>query len=384
MDLGLSEEQLKFRQEVADFCLKSPRYRLVDPTEESFYSPEYYRDLAGRGWIGLHWPKRYGGQGRDWMELVIFNEQMGYQRAPIGDTYYGTVGLFGDFCCSYGTEQQKRDYLPRIARAEIRFARAYTEPDAGYDLAALKTSARADGSDYILNGQKRFITGANVADYLFLIARTDPDSPKEEGISFFIVDTKTPGITVTPIWSVAMRTNDVFLDNVRVPEENLIGDKGRAFEYIDKDPHFRYETSLGFDLGNTCRTFERVVRYVKEENKEALSQKAEVRQRLAEIAIDIEISRLMTYRVAKMRSKGLLPQYEIYVQKICQAALEQKLANTALDMLGLSGQLEMGSKYAPLRGMMPLNLRTSLISFLPGSPEILRNSIARKRLGLSD
>ena len=189
MNFGLSEEQLKFRQEVTDFCLKAPRYKPADPTEESFFSPEYWRDLAARGWIGLHWPRQYGGQGRSWVELAIFNEQMGYHRAPIGDIHYGTVGLFGDFCCSHGTEEQKRDYLTRIARGEIRFARAYTEPEAGYDLASIQTYARANGGDYIISGHKHFITGANVADYLFLLARTDLDAPKGKGISFFIVDT---------------------------------------------------------------------------------------------------------------------------------------------------------------------------------------------------
>jgi hypothetical protein len=382
MDFSLDEERLRFKQEVADFCLRAPRYRLVDPTEESFFSPEYYRDLATRGWIGLHWPREYGGQGRSWMDLVVFNERMGYHRAPIGDIYYGTVGLFGDFCASYGSERHKKDYLPRIARGEIRFARAYTEPDAGYDLASIRTYARPAGDDYVITGQKRFITGANVADYLFLMARTELHTRSCKGLSFFIVDTKTPGITVSPIWSIAMRTNDVFLDNVRVPGENLIGEKGEALEYIDKDPHFRYETSLGFDLGSICRTFERFVLYVKENNERSLSQRAEVRQGLAEIAIDIEVSRLMTYRVAWMRSQGLSPQYEIYVQKLCQAMAEQRLANAVTEMLGLSGQLEMGSKYTPLRGMMLFSLRASLLSFLPGSAEILRNSIATKRLGL--
>lgn len=382
MNFGFSEEQLRFRQEVTDFCLKAPRYKLVDPTEESFFSPEYWRDLAARGWIGLHWPKQYGGQGCNWVELAIFNEQMGYHRAPIGDIHYGTVGLFGDFCCSYGTEEQKRDYLPRIARGEIRFARAYTEPEAGYDLASIQTYARADGGDYIISGHKHFITGANVADYLFLMARTDLDAPKGKGVSFFIVDTKTPGVTVSPMWSVALRTNEVFLDDVRVPGENLIGEKGWAFEYIDKDPHFRYETSLGFDLGSTCRLFERVVRYVKEEDKQGLSKSAQVRQRLAEIAVLVEVSRLMTYRVAWMRSEGLSPQYEVYLQKFCQSELDQRLANITTEILGLLGQLDMGSKNAPLRGMTPIYLRVSLISYLPGGPEILRNAIARKGLGL--
>jgi alkylation response protein AidB-like acyl-CoA dehydrogenase len=379
---GFSEEQLRFREEVRDFCLKAPRYKLANPMEESFYSPEYYRDVAAKGWIGLQWPKQYGGQGRSWVETALFNEEMGYHRAPLGDLYYQTVGLFGDFCCEYGTEQQKKDYLPRIARGEIKVARGYTEPDAGFDLAVLKTCAKTDGNDYIINGHKRFITGANVADYVFLMARTDLDAPKEKGISFFVVDMKTPGISVSPIWTVALRTNDVFFDNVRVPGENMIGEKNQAFEYIDRNPHFRYETSLGLALGNTQRNFERFLQYVKDDD-ERLSKSPQARQGLAEIAIEIEILRLMTYRVAWMRDKGLLPDYEIYMEKFCEAESEQRLVKIALEILGLFGQLEIGSKYAPLRGIMSIYSRTSLISFLPGSPEILRNAIAKKALGLS-
>jgi len=378
---GFSEEQLRFREEVRDFCLKTPRYKLANPMEESFYSPEYYRDVAAKGWIGLQWPKQYGGQGRSWVETALFNEEMGYHRAPLGDLYYQTVGLFGDFCCEYGTERQKKDYLPRIARGEIKVARGYTEPNAGYDLASMETYARPDGDDYVINGHKRFITGANVADHVFLMARTDLDAPKEKGISFFVVDLKTPGVSVSPVWTIALRTNDVFFDNVRVPGENMVGEKNRAFEYIDKDPHFRYETSLGLALGDTRRTFERFVRHVKED-EHRLGRNPLVRQKLAELAIEIEVLRLMTYRVAWMRSEGLSPQYEIYVEKFCEAEASQKLTSIAMEILGLFGQLEMGSKHAPLRGMMPIYSRVNLISFLPGSPEILRNAIAKKALEL--
>jgi len=260
-------------------------------------------------------------------------------------------------------------------------ARGYTEPNAGYDLASMETYARTDGDDYVINGHKRFITGANVADYVFLMARTNLDAPKEKGISFFLVDLKTPGVSVSPIWTVALRTNDVFFDNVRVPGENVIGGKNRAFEYIDKDPHFRYETSLGLALGDLRRTFERFVRHVKEDEHH-LGKNPLVRQKLAELAIDIEVSRLMIYRVAWMRGEGLFPQYEIYVEKFCEAEASQKLTSIALEILGIFGQLERGSKYAPLRGMMSIYSRVNLISFLPGSPEILRNAIAQKALGL--
>ena len=122
MDFGVSEEQLRFRQEVADFCLSRSKYGLVDPTEEWIYSHEYYRDVDAKGWIGLHWPRHYGGQGRNWLETVILNEELGYHGAPLDDLYYATIDLFADFCLAHGSEQQRRNYLPRITSGEIRAA----------------------------------------------------------------------------------------------------------------------------------------------------------------------------------------------------------------------------------------------------------------------
>jgi len=382
MDFGFTEEQQRFREEIADFCRNTPRYPLADLFEEAFFSPEYYRALAARGWIGLHWPREYGGQGRTWVDLAIFNEEMGYRATPIGEIYYGTVGLFGDFCCAHGSEEQKRKYLPRIASGDIRFARAYTEPDAGYDLASIQTVATADGDDYVINGHKHYTTGANVADYLLLMARTEPDAPKEKGLSFFIVDRRSPGLSVSPMWSVAMRVNEVFLEDVRVPGENLIGERGRAFQYMDEDPHFRYETSLGYDLGGARRLFERLVRAVREDSSLDARQRLGARHKLADIAVDLEMARLVTYRVAWMRMAGLLPRHEVYVQKLFQGELDQKLARVGAEVFGLRGILDMGANYAPLRGVMAVHLRAGLVTILPGSHQVLRNNIARKTLGL--
>jgi len=384
MDFEFTEEQQRFRQEVRDFCLSTPRYRLVDPTEESFFSPQYYAEVAARGWLGLHWPTEYGGQGRTWVETVILNEEMGYRRAPLGDLYYQTFGLFGDFCCAHGTEQQKKQYLPRIASGKIRFARGFTEPEAGYDLTAIQTYARPDGGDYIINGPKRFITGANVAEFVLLMARTNRDTPRGKGLSFFIVDMRSPGISVTPVWSIALRTNDLFFDDVRVPADNMIGEKDRALEYLEDDPHLRYETSLGFMLGGARRTFERLVLFAREDNSRCrLGERPEVRQKLADLAIEIEALRLMTYRVAWMRSNGLTTRYEVYLEKLLEAEVDQRLTRAATDMLGLPAQLGLGAQYAPMRGMLSILASASLISFLPGSPEVLKNGIARTVLDLA-
>jgi hypothetical protein len=384
MDFSFTEEQTRFRQEVVDFCQTMPQYMrsIVDPSIDPFYSPEFYRAAASKGLIGLHWPAKYGGQGRTWIEEAIFNEERAYNGTPFGPLHYGSVSLLGDFCLAYGTEEQKREYLPRIAKGEMQVARGFTEPDAGHDLASLQTSAVADGEDYIINGQKCYSTGAHLADYIFILARTDPNVPKEEGISLFIVDMNTPGVSVSPIWTVALRTNNVFFDSVRVPGRNLIGERSRGFEYIDKDPHFRYEMDLGVYAGDTRRVFHLLIQHLKEAEDRRLAKDPLVRQKLADMAVDIQVLRWMTYRVAWMRSVGSFPNHEVFMLKLFEGESQQRMYSIASEVLGLRGQLEMGSKHAPAGGLIAVFRGYSLIATLPGSPETLRNGIASRALGL--
>jgi len=387
MDFQFTEEQDKFRQELRDFFQNEPRGKRVDWEIEENYSPEFYQKLAARGWIGLHWPAEYGGQGRDWVDLAIFNEELASSGVPYGPMLYGTtIGCFGDLCVSYGGEREKKEYLPRIARGEIRVARGFTEPNAGHDLAAIATRAAADGDDFVINGQKMFITGAHTADYIFLMTRTGPDIPKEEGITFFMVDLRTPGITISPLWTVVgFRTNEVFLEDVRVPKWNMIGEKNKGWDYLTRDPYFRYVMVLGASFGELRSILQALTWYFGEASKDMCppSKKELLRHRLAEIAIEIEISRLMTYHIASLRSKGLIADYQLYMLKLWEGELWQRMADVGMQIPGLHAQLARGSKHAVLRGMMEAAYRGSVLMLLPGSSNTLRNGIAARGLGLT-
>jgi len=388
MDFQFSEEQNRFRQELRDFFQNEPRGKRVDWEIEENYSPEFYKKLAAKGWIGLHWPVQYGGQGRDWMDLAIFHEEMAGSAAPYGPMVYDTtVGTFGDLCVSYGDERNKKEFLPRITGGEIRVARGFTEPNAGHDLAAITTRAVADGGDFVINGQKTFITGAHIADYMFLMTRTGPDIPKEKGLTFFMLDLRTPGISVKPLRTLAgFRTNEVFLHEVRVPKRNMIGQENKAWDYLTQDPYFRYVMVLGRSPGELRLILQGLTWLFGEASKDMWppSKKELLRHRLAEIAIESEILRLMTYHIASLRSKRLTADYQLYMLKLWEGRLWQRIANVGMQIPGLHAQLARESKHAVLRGMAEAIYRGSVLMHLPGSSNTLKNGIAARGLGLTD
>src|SRR5205807_1732215 len=191
---------------------------------------EFSRKLGERRWISLTWPKEWGGQDRPAMDRFVLNDELIYAEAPgaVGTNVGGRI--VAPTLLMYGTEEQKQEFLPSIARGEVDFALGYTEPDAGSDLAGIQTRAEWDGEEYIVSGQKLYSTGAHFADYHWLAARTDPTRPRHAGISLFIVDLRSPGISIRPLSSMMdLRTNVVFYDNVRVPRSRLIGEENQGF-----------------------------------------------------------------------------------------------------------------------------------------------------------
>jgi len=196
-----------------------------DIARENFeFQRQFNKQLAKKGWIAPAWPKQYGGLGASHIEQMIFSEELAYRRAPNGQRVF-SVGMIGPTLIVHGSEEQKAEHLPRITSGESAWCQGYSEPGAGSDLAALQTRAEHDGDDYVINGQKIWTTGAHVSDWMFMVARTDPEAPKHKGISFLLVDMKSPGITVRPLINLADRHefNEVFLEDVRVPRRNLVG-----------------------------------------------------------------------------------------------------------------------------------------------------------------
>ena len=385
MDFHFAEEQKRLREEVRSFLKKEVTPEVVKETESNLglgpHSWEFMRKAGARGWLCPTWPKQYGGLESSNIDRLIIWDEIAYHGAM---EVWAGVRMAGPTILLFGTDEQKSEYLPPIARGEVDYAAGLTEPDAGSDVAAIKLRAVEDGDDYVLNGQKLFNTACHFAQYHWLGARTDPDAPRHRGLSLFIVDMKSPGITIRPIWTFAgWRTNEVFYDNVRVPKKNMVGEKNRGFYYL--------AISLDFDrassTGHMRRNFDQLVEYVRETQRGGvpLGRHPLVRSKLAEIAIEVEIVRCLIYRHAWLRDRGLIPNYEASMIKVFSSELGQRLFRCGMQVLGLYGQLQEGSKWAQLNGSIEHGCRSSShTSIFGGTSEIMRNIIALRGLELPE
>ena len=387
MDFRFTEEQEKFRQEVRDFLEEELRQGNFEPKCDAWiaeYSPEFTKKVAQKGWIGLTWPKENGGQGRSYIDRLILTEEMLRYGAPAGGHWFADRQI-GNSVLAFGTEEQKREMLPKIIKGEAQFGLGMSEPEAGSDLASLKTRAVEDGDDYIIDGQKVWTSGAHFMSHVYLVARTDPEAPKHRGISEFVFETNLPGITVRPLIDITggHHFNEVFFDGVRIPKESLIGQKNRGFYQILEQ--LDYERSGMERLMANYPLFEAILKYTKETRRHGkpLCQDSSVRHKLAQLQIEFEIGRLLIYRVALVMDDGCAPNYEAAMAKVYGTAFEQRLASTAIEVLGLYGQLVAGSKLVPIRGMAPDSyLMSRGYSLMGGTSEVLRNIIAQRGLGL--
>ena len=389
MDLDFGPEAEALRQEARDFLAaewppEKQQQRAHEPPEYRGRSDEFSHKLGERGWLGIGWPKEYGGQGRSYIEQLAFHEELGYHRAPTSK-HHMAVNIVGPALMIHGSEEQKGHYLPRILAGDIQTCMGYSEPGAGSDLASLQTRAEADGDDYVINGQKIFTTGAENSDICWLGARTDPDAPKHKGVSLFILPMETPGITITPIWCLGgLRTNQVFFENVRVPKTAMVGEAGKGFYYIATALDFE-RVMMGNNVARSRRSFDDLVAYVKGQTVDGrpLWDDAVVRNRLAEIQTELHIARLLAFRVTWMVQQGQVPNAEASLAKVFVSETQVRLADVGMSMLGPEGSLYEDSKWAPLRGDLAWIYEASLLSTIGGGAnEIQRNIIAQRGLGL--
>jgi len=339
--------------------------------------------VAERGWIAPQWPKEYGGAGMSVGEQFIFNQEMATARAPD----LGSAGLerIGPILILYGTEQQKQEHLPRITSGQVRWCQGYSEPGAGSDLASLQTRAARDGDDFVINGQKIWTGQAHRAQWMFMLARTDPEAPKHRGISMFLLDMKTPGITVRPLVNMAgeHNFNEVFFDSVRVPARNMVGEENRGW-YIGATL-LDFERSLIRQVVGLRQDVEDLVGLVRERGADGGlgADRSTVRAELAERLVEADIARLFSHRIISLQKQGRVPNYEASVNKLFLADTQQRIAQTGMKLAGAYGHLYSGSKWAPLHGRLArYYLRSTSISIAGGTSEIQRNVIATRGLGL--
>ncbi len=393
MDFRFTEDEEAFRREVRQWLEKEipQRWIELDPgiweeTEESWaLAREFQRKLGQKGWLAPAYPKEYGGLDLSHMKRLVLSEELAYSRAPLSIEVEITLNWVGPSIILFGTEKQKKEYLIKMAKGDIIFCLGYSEPNAGSDLASLQTRAVEAGDEYVINGQKTWCSYGHLADYCWLAARTDPDASRHEGISIFIVDMKTPGITVRPLINILNRHsfNEVFFDDVRIPKENLVGQKNKGWYQLVMALDFE-RSSIGYAASNQ-RIIEELIKYVREttRNGKPLASDHLIKNELAQLVVENEVARMMAYRIAWMFSRGLHPSHESSMSMVFISEVMRRTANTGMRILGHYGELGRDSKWAVMNArIMRMCLSSLSIGVGGGSNEIQRNIIAIRGLGL--
>jgi len=395
MDYRFTPEQETLRQEVRDF-LKAELPSDMEQGEEAGSDEDYafqrkfQKKLAAKGWLVPHWPSQYGGSDMGVMDQVVMKEEMAYYRAPLSDIF--GINMLGPVLMMYGTEEQKKEHLPGIASAEIMWSQGYSEPGSGSDLASLQTRAVRDGDDYVINGQKIWNSNAHRSDWMFLLARTDPDAPKHKGITFFLTPTNAPGWSCRPLINMAglHLFNETYFEDLRIPAKNIVGEENRGW-YVGA-ALLDFERSGIGTSATARRAIEDLVGYAKEQgtgNKEqgngASAEHSRLKHALADLAVSTEVGRLISYRVASMQAKGEVPNAESSMAKVYLTELSHRVYNAGVTVMGLYGPLTPESaKRARLKGAFGMNYMVSLGGLIAGgTSEIQRNIIAQRGLGLS-
>jgi alkylation response protein AidB-like acyl-CoA dehydrogenase len=390
MNFGFSQREETLRKEVREFIQRefpselrwhyrptfSPSIHGLDDEAWKFMRT-MSRKLGVKGWLSLGWPEEYGGQNSLFLQNIVYEEVL-YHNCP-GINHIG-VTFLAPTLIRFGSEEQKKKHLPGIARGEVYWCELLSEPDSGSDLASLKTQATEEGDYYVINGQKTWNTGAHLSDWGFVLVRTEPNLARHKGLSYFLVDMKSPGITVNPILDMLGEREfaEVFFDNVRVPKENLVGGKNQGW----------YVTMATLDIERIGIMFYSSIRAYLEHLSEYIKQRKKplnqiLRNRLAELLAECEMARLIHYRAIWMMGQGSTPTYEAAMDKLYNAELAQRAADFGMQVLGNYGNLLTGSKFACLSGWPSFYyLDTTSYSILAGTSEIDRNVIAVKGLDL--
>jgi 3-oxocholest-4-en-26-oyl-CoA dehydrogenase alpha subunit len=386
MEIDLSPEQKALREELRAYFAELITDALHQELRGSEGGgPEFRRilkKLAEDGWLGIGWPVEYGGQGRSPIEQLIFAEEV--QRAGFPLPFL-TLGTVGPTIMQFGTEEQKQRFLPAILRGEALFAIGYSEPDAGTDLAALKTRAVRDGDAYVIRGSKVFTSLADHADYIWLATRTDPEAPKHRGISMFVVPTDAPGYKCTPIWTMGgLRTNATYFEDVRVPAENLVGGENRGWRLITNQ--LNHERVSLFNVGPIEILFEEVCRFAREtklpDGRRVIDQPW-VQQNLGKFQVHLEVLKLMNWKQAWELTRGALHPAEASAVKVFGSEFNVAGYQLLMEVLGAAGLVREGSPGAVLHGRVERMYRSALIlTFGGGTNEVQRDIIAMAGLGM--
>ena len=397
MNFAYTPEQETFREEIRQFIAENVTSEILAEVEESGVrsrgpkTRDMYQKIAGRGWIGISWPKEYGGQGGSRIDQYIVEEEFGRIGVEVGGAGSGAPAIL-----AAGTEEQKKYFLPGLIKGEISFALGFTEPQAGADLAGLQCRAVRDGDEFVINGQKMYTTRAHSGSHIYLMARTDPEAPRHKGISIFLVPMETPGITVRPLWTIQndppaprrttygdRRTNEVFFEDVHVPASCMLGEENSGWYVgalglnLDRVGASRYLLSVQRD--------EDIINWVKENDMGGYgpSRDPAVRDRLAELWIEAQVCRVMTMRSMSLVERGGTFTYEGSAEKVWAPEHGVKTTETIAQILGSYGQLLSSSEDNIEGGIFAHNLMGAFQSGINhGSAQVMRDQVARRGLGM--
>jgi len=396
MDFSYSPKEEAFRKEVGDWLAEHIRelpewWSRPDVAGPEIDSEEYHqfnlwwhRKLYDAGLVGITWPKEYGGRGGTLMEGVIFYEEIAKHRAPGPSNIHG-LGWCGPAILGFGTEEQKKRFIPKILSAEEIWCTLYSEPEAGSDMANVQTRAVEDGDDYIVNGQKVWTSGGHYSDWAVLLARTDPDAPKHRSLTYFIVNMHSPGITLRPLVQITGTAdfNETFLDDVRIPKHQIVGEINKGW-YVAVGALEFERSNIGATITreNTLKDLIRMAQEI-ERNRQPLSQDPVIRQKLAQFYIEVNVLKYIGLRNLTHQLREGRPGSEGVIGHVFGVEWGKRLQDFAMQLQGPYSRLMKGSKHAIEHGRWQYSFLLSPgMSIATGTSEIHRNVIAQRVLGL--
>ncbi|MBP9712599.1 MAG: acyl-CoA dehydrogenase family protein [Sterolibacterium sp.] len=389
MDFEFSKDEQQFLREVGAFLKENNDPKYMDVSRENMAqvcdTPErrqFTKKLAEKGWMGITWPKAYGGQDGAGFYEYLLNEKLSSVGAPqIGKG----VGIIGKTLINVGSEKLKQEFLPQILDAKIEFAVGYSEPSAGSDAAAMKLKAERKDDGWLLNGQKVFTTSAHFADWYWVGARTDPTAKKHHGISLFLIRMDDPGLTIHPMYTMGgERTNAVFFDNVFVHDDYRVGEVNKGFQYIAEA--LDIERFSMFTFSPIRGRMELLCDYVKTAKRDGKPLKDDpvIRQKIAQLTTELEVARMLGVRfVDAALNSTKTPTVEASHYKLYATELSRRIADMTMDIVGPGAQLALRTEDAPLKGRAESCYTYTVIDTIGGgSSEVQRNIIATRGLGL--
>ncbi len=393
MDFNFSPEDEAFRAEFRAWLEKNaPQSResvseiLTDGEESDFRRRvAWFRKLASGGWTCISWPRQYGGRGAGILQNIVYSQELSRIDAPAPLIGMGPT-LLGPTLIHWGTEDQKKRYLPKIVQGEEIWCQGYSEPSSGSDLASLQTRAIDEGDYFVVTGQKVWTSIAQFADFIFLLVRTDPNAPKHKGISYLLVDMHSPGITVRPLVQMTggRGFNEVFFEDVRVPKKNLVGEKNQGWQVAITTLMFERSGGAGNDRGSSGM-IEDLVGLAKKvhRNGKIAWENADVRQKIAEFACEATALKYTGLRQLTKRLKGLPPGPEGSMLKLCSTELNLKASLYAMELLGPYSQFEYRADHAIDRGRWSYRMLAARgPTIYAGTNQIQHNIIGERVLGL--